>query len=59
MRNLSTINRYCKNSDWKKAARRFQEMLYRVNMLGMVYRMEKDPAVLKRLNDEMVAVTTF
>lgn len=36
-----------------------REMLYRVNMLGMVYRMEKDPAVLKRLNDEMVAVCNF
>ncbi|WP_286850077.1 heparinase II/III domain-containing protein [Proteiniphilum sp. UBA5480] len=36
-----------------------REMLYRVNMLGMVYRMEKDPAVLKRLNDELVAVCNF
>lgn len=36
-----------------------REMLYRVNMLGMVYRMEKDPVVLKRLNDEMVAVCNF
>ncbi len=36
-----------------------REMLFRVNMLGMVYRMEKDPAVLKRLNDELVAVCNF
>lgn len=36
-----------------------REMLYRVNMLGMVYRMEKDPAALKRLNDEIVAVCNF
>jgi hypothetical protein len=36
-----------------------REMLYRVNMLGMVYRMEKDPEVLKRLNDELIAVCNF
>jgi hypothetical protein len=36
-----------------------REMLYRVNMLGIVYRMEKDPAILKRLNDEVIAVCNF
>ena len=36
-----------------------REMLYRINMLGMVYRLEKDPAVLKRINDEVVAVCNF
>lgn len=36
-----------------------REMLYRVNMLGMVYRMEKDPVTLQRLNDEIVAVCNF
>lgn len=36
-----------------------REMLYRVNMLGMVYRMDKDPAALQRLNDEIVAVCNF
>lgn len=36
-----------------------REMLYRANMLGMVYRIEKDPATLKRLNDEVVAVCNF
>lgn len=36
-----------------------REMLYRVNMLGMVYVIEKDPKVLKRLNDEVVAVCNF
>lgn len=36
-----------------------REMLYRVNMLGMVYAIEKDPKVLKRLNDEVVAVCNF
>ncbi len=36
-----------------------REMLYRVNMLGMVYRIEKDPKVLKRINDEVVAVCNF
>ncbi|MDR1097862.1 MAG: heparinase II/III-family protein [Tannerella sp.] len=36
-----------------------REMLYRVNMLGMVYRMEKDPKILRRLNDEVLAVCNF
>ncbi|WP_436415491.1 heparinase II/III domain-containing protein [Petrimonas sp.] len=36
-----------------------REMLYRVNMLGMVYVIEKDPQVLRRLNDEVVAVCNF
>jgi hypothetical protein len=36
-----------------------REMLYRVNMLGIVYRMEKDPGILQRLNDEVVAVCNF
>ncbi len=36
-----------------------REMLYRINMLGMVYRMEKDPKVLKRINEEVIAVCNF
>lgn len=36
-----------------------REMLYRMNMLGMVYRIEKDPAVLNRINDEVLAVCNF
>lgn len=36
-----------------------REMLYRMNMLGMVYHIEKDPKVLKRINDELVAVCNF
>jgi hypothetical protein len=36
-----------------------REMLYRVNVLAMVYHIEKDPAILKRLNDEVVAVCNF
>jgi hypothetical protein len=36
-----------------------REMLWRMNMLGMVYRMEKDPKVLSRINDEVVAVCNF
>ena len=36
-----------------------REMLYRMNMLGMVYRIEKDPVILKRINDEVVAVCNF
>ncbi len=36
-----------------------REMLWRVNMLGVVYRMEKDPKVLQRINDEVIAVCNF
>jgi len=36
-----------------------REMLYRINMLGMVYRMEKDKKILDRINDEVVAVCNF
>ena len=36
-----------------------REMLFRVNMLGMVYRVEKDPAILERLNREIIAICNF
>ena len=36
-----------------------REMLYRMGILGMVYRMEKDPQVLSRINDEVLAVCAF
>ena len=36
-----------------------REMLYRMNMLCFVYRMEKDPKVLDRINDEIIAVSNF
>lgn len=36
-----------------------REMLYRVNMLGMVYRIEKDRKILDRINDELLAVLNF
>jgi hypothetical protein len=36
-----------------------REMLYRINMLGMVYRMEKDPKILDRINKEVLAVCAF
>jgi hypothetical protein len=36
-----------------------REMLYRMNILSMVYRLEKDPAVLKRIDDELKAVCSF
>lgn len=36
-----------------------REMLYRMNMLAMVYRMEKDPAIGKRIDDEVKAVCNF
>jgi len=47
----------------KKTGRRLlsvsREMLYRMNMLCMVYRIDKDPVILKRINDELVAVCNF
>lgn len=36
-----------------------REMLYRINMLGMAYRMEGDPEVLKRIDEELKAVCNF
>lgn len=36
-----------------------REMLYRVNMLGMAYRMEKDKTILNRLNEEVLAICNF
>ncbi len=36
-----------------------REMLYRMNMLGMVYRIEKDPVMLSRINEEIKAVCNF
>ncbi len=36
-----------------------REMLYRMNILGMVYRIEKDPKILTRINDEVIAVCNF
>lgn len=36
-----------------------REMLYRINMLGMVYRMEGDQKMLKRINQELRAVCNF
>ncbi len=36
-----------------------REMLWRVNMLGMVYRMENDKRALERLNNEVMAVCNF
>ncbi len=47
----------------KKIGRRLlsvsREMLYRMNVLGMVYRLEKDPKILARINEEVVAVCNF
>ena len=36
-----------------------REMLYRINMLGMVYHVEKDPMILDRINNEVLAVCSF
>jgi hypothetical protein len=36
-----------------------REMLYRMNILGMVYRIEKDQAILKRIDEEVKAVSNF
>lgn len=36
-----------------------REMLYRINMLGMVYRMEKGSTILDRINKEVIAVCNF
>lgn len=36
-----------------------REMLYRINMLGMVFRMEGDQTMLKRMDEELLAVSNF
>ncbi len=36
-----------------------REMLYRINMLGMVYRIEKGATILDRINKEVIAVCNF
>ncbi len=36
-----------------------REMLYRMNILSMVYRIEKSPVILKRIDDEVKAVCNF
>ena len=36
-----------------------RDMLHRMNMLAMVYRMEKDQRILERINDEVVAACNF
>ena len=36
-----------------------REMLYRMSVLSMVYRMEQDPQILDRINRELVAVCNF
>ncbi|QGY42590.1 hypothetical protein GM418_02660 [Maribellus comscasis] len=36
-----------------------REMLWRVNMLGMVYQLDEDNKALERLNDELIAVCNF
>ncbi|NQU52876.1 MAG: heparinase II/III family protein [Bacteroidetes bacterium] len=36
-----------------------RDLLHRINMLAMVYRMEKDPRMLKRINEEVIAACNF
>ena len=36
-----------------------RDMLHRMNMLAMVYRMEKDPRMLQRINEEVIAACNF
>jgi hypothetical protein len=36
-----------------------REMLYRINILGIVYYLEKDTKILRRINDEITAVCNF
>ncbi|MEP3446300.1 MAG: heparinase II/III family protein [Flavobacteriaceae bacterium] len=36
-----------------------RDMLYRMNMLGMVYRIEKDKRMLDRINEEVIAACNF
>ncbi|WP_277485842.1 heparinase II/III domain-containing protein [Catalinimonas alkaloidigena] len=43
----------------RRLLRTSREMLYRMNILGMVYRIDREEDVLNRINDELVAVCNF
>ncbi len=36
-----------------------RDLLHRINMLAMVYRIEKDPRMLNRINEEVIAACNF
>jgi Heparinase II/III-like protein len=36
-----------------------REMLYRMNVLSIIYRIERDPVILRRINEELLAVCSF
>jgi hypothetical protein len=36
-----------------------RELLYRMTVLSMVYRMEKEPVLLKRINSELISACNF
>jgi hypothetical protein len=36
-----------------------RKMLYRMNVLGVLYRLDKDPRILNRVNEELLAVCRF
>jgi hypothetical protein len=48
-----------RNMEGRRLLSTSREMLRRVNVLGMVYRLDGEPKVLKRLNDEVLAVCGF
>lgn len=43
----------------KSLLRVSRRMLYRMNLLGIVYVVEKDPKILDRINEEIIAVCNF
>jgi hypothetical protein len=43
----------------RRLLRTSREMLWRMNMLAMVYRIDRNPKVLDRINDEIIAVCHF
>jgi len=36
-----------------------RDLLHRISMMGMVYRIEKDPRMLERINEEVIAACNF
>ncbi|MEX2513279.1 MAG: heparinase II/III family protein [Cyclobacteriaceae bacterium] len=36
-----------------------RDMLHRINVLGITYRLEKDPQMLEKINEELIAVCNF
>lgn len=58
-RELITVNIPDNGRSQKNQLGISRDFLYRMNVLAMVYRIERDPKILQRINDEVVAACNF